>query len=85
MINKTNDCEILANKQGSDVINSCNEFEIVGQFCDWEVEEDSEPCLSHVHPKLPDYDELVEKFTDLKKDYMQKNSNNQVLRKWLRW
>lgn len=42
-----------------------------------------EPRLSHVHPKLPDNDELVAEFTDLKKDYMhacmQKNSDNRVL------
>ncbi|KAM7492608.1 hypothetical protein LguiA_035529 [Lonicera macranthoides] len=82
--NETNDCKSLANKQGSDLINSCKELETVGQFCDRKVEEDSEPRLNHVHPKLPDYDELVEKFTDLKKDYMQKNSNNRMLKKWLR-
>lgn len=31
------------------------------------------PCLSHVHPKLPDYDDLVVKFTDIKQKYSNKS------------
>ncbi|CDP05884.1 unnamed protein product [Coffea canephora] len=31
--------------------------------------------IAHVHPKLPDYDDLVVQFGNLKKEYMQKISN----------
>lgn len=40
---------------------------------------DLKPCLSHVHPKLPDYDDLVVKFADIKKNSMEKYSNKSVM------
>ncbi|CAI9784135.1 unnamed protein product [Fraxinus pennsylvanica] len=38
---------------------------------------------SYVHPKLPDYDELVTNFTNLKKKCSQKNSDNRGLFDWM--
>ena len=48
-----------------------------------EESEDVKPRLSYVHPKLPDYDELVTTFTEYKKEYMKSNSSNRNLRKWM--
>nr|XP_033510215.1 uncharacterized protein LOC104089364 [Nicotiana tomentosiformis] len=49
-----------------------------------EAEEQS-PRVSHVHPKLPDYDNLVARFRDLKGEYMYKNTNHRSFSKWIRW
>ncbi|CAL5405068.1 unnamed protein product [Camellia sinensis] len=45
-----------------------------------EIEEDEEsnPQLSYVHPKLPDYDALEATFTDYKKEYVKNNSSNRT-------
>ncbi|XP_017251187.1 uncharacterized protein LOC108221844 [Daucus carota subsp. sativus] len=40
---------------------------------------DRKPSFSHVHPKLPDYDDLVVKFTDMKKKSAQKYSNRNMI------
>ncbi|KAA8523867.1 hypothetical protein F0562_010290 [Nyssa sinensis] len=65
-------------------LSSYNELEIVTSSCKEEIEEkeedESKPRLSHVHPKLPDYDDLVAKFRDLKEEHMQNNSNTRTLR-----
>ncbi|CAL5402512.1 unnamed protein product [Camellia sinensis] len=42
-----------------------------------EEDEESNPQLSYVHPKL-DYDELVATFTDYKKEYVKNNSSNRT-------
>ncbi|KAF7140499.1 hypothetical protein RHSIM_Rhsim06G0195900 [Rhododendron simsii] len=49
-----------------------------------ERNEDLKPRLSYVHPKLPDYDELVATFTEYKEEYMKSNSNDRTLSKWMR-
>lgn len=49
-----------------------------------ERNEESKPRLSYVHPKLPDYDELVATFTEYKEEYMKRNSNDRTLYKWMR-
>ncbi|KAL6990488.1 hypothetical protein U1Q18_043993, partial [Sarracenia purpurea var. burkii] len=72
----------------SSICSSYSERGIVASsFGDKEIEEneESKPRLSYVHPKLPDYDELVATFTEYKKEYMKSNSNNRTLRKWMRW
>ncbi|KAK1395620.1 hypothetical protein POM88_005483 [Heracleum sosnowskyi] len=40
---------------------------------------DLKPCLSHVHPNLPDYDDLVVKFKDIKTKSMQNYSNRNII------
>lgn len=47
-------------------------------------QENSRFDSSYVHPKLPDYDELVTKFKNLKNKCCQKNSDNRGLFKWMR-
>ncbi|KAH7860670.1 hypothetical protein Vadar_016554 [Vaccinium darrowii] len=49
-----------------------------------ERSEESKPRLSYVHPKLPDYDELVATFTEYKEEYMKSSSNDRNLCKWMR-
>ncbi|GFZ04845.1 hypothetical protein Acr_17g0004170 [Actinidia rufa] len=56
---------------------------VTSSFSD-KKKEDVKPRLSYVHPKLPDYDELVTTFTEYKKEYMKSNSSNRNLRKWMR-
>ncbi|KAK3037922.1 hypothetical protein RJ639_031813 [Escallonia herrerae] len=63
---------------------SDNEHGVVVQSCTGTMEEYSEPRLSHVHPKLPDYDELVAKFKTLKKECAQRSSDNPSAR-WMWW
>ncbi|KAL2495904.1 uncharacterized protein Fot_39661 [Forsythia ovata] len=47
-------------------------------------QENSRFDSSYVHPKLPDYDDLVTKFTNLKKKCSQTNSNHRGLLQWMR-
>ncbi|KAK3020614.1 hypothetical protein RJ639_047835 [Escallonia herrerae] len=63
---------------------SDNEQGVAVQSCTGAMEEYSEPRLSHVHPKLPDYDELVAKFKTLKKECVQRSSDNRSAR-WMWW
>ncbi|CAK9179496.1 unnamed protein product, partial [Ilex paraguariensis] len=72
-------------EEGFVLHNSYDDQEIVAHYEYEEIEEDSIPRLSHVHPKLPDYDELVTKFTYIKKDHMQKYSNKRALSRWMCW
>ncbi|XP_059283196.1 uncharacterized protein LOC132036824 [Lycium ferocissimum] len=75
-------CEIYTSKR-----TRCNKAVIEENGISFEVEEQS-PRVSqspHVHPKLPDYDNLVAKFRDLKGEYMYKNLNHRSFSKWMRW
>ncbi|XP_057461114.1 uncharacterized protein LOC130751531 [Actinidia eriantha] len=56
---------------------------VTSSFSD-KKKEDVKPRLSYVHPKLPDYDELVTTFAEYKEEYMKSNSSNRNLRKWMR-
>lgn len=40
---------------------------------------------TNVHPKLPDYDELVATFTEYKEEHKKSNPNDRTPRKWMRW
>uniref|UniRef100_A0A2N9IH70 IST1-like protein n=1 Tax=Fagus sylvatica TaxID=28930 RepID=A0A2N9IH70_FAGSY len=39
-----------------------------------EAEKDSQSCMSHVHSKLPNYEDVVTKFMDMKVEHRQRNS-----------
>lgn len=45
------------------------------------IDKDQKNHLTHVHPKLPDYESLAARFEDLKR----KNAKDQPLTKWMRW
>ncbi|KAK4342050.1 hypothetical protein RND71_037866 [Anisodus tanguticus] len=75
-------CEIYTSKR-----TRCNKAVIGDNGINFEVEEQSSRVSQlspHVHPKLPDYDNLVAKFRDLKGEYMYKNSNHRSFSKWMR-
>lgn len=81
-------CEIYTSKRTVDDNN--NIFSITSHVgserCNKIVIEKNEEQSPHVHPKLPDYDNLVAKFNDLKGEYMYKNStNHRSFSKWMRW
>ncbi|KAI7979011.1 hypothetical protein LOK49_Contig560G00001 [Camellia lanceoleosa] len=63
-------------KEGILMHNSCSSCH--DHLEEMEEDEESRPQLSYVHPKLPDYDELVATFTEYKKDYEKSNSRNHL-------
>ncbi|KAI7990502.1 hypothetical protein LOK49_LG12G02838 [Camellia lanceoleosa] len=63
-------------KEGILMHNSCSSCH--DHLEEMEEDEESRPQLSYVHPKLPDYDELVATFTEYKKDYVKSNSSNRT-------
>ncbi|GFS34611.1 hypothetical protein Acr_00g0034830 [Actinidia rufa] len=77
----------MLSREGLSMRDSNSERRLVtSSFSDKKKEEneDDKPRLSYVHPKLPDYDELVATFTAYKKEYRKSNSNNRNLGKWMR-
>ncbi|KAL3508641.1 hypothetical protein ACH5RR_028042 [Cinchona calisaya] len=50
-----------------------NNRDIGAECCLKDGEENPRSPITHVHPKLPDYDYLVFQFTNLKKEYMENN------------
>ena len=57
-----------------EICSDSDESSLDSSIDDWKAQSGSSSSSSHVHPKLPNYEDVVAKFTDIKAEYRHRKS-----------